>query len=309
MKISVCSIMRNERLFVQPWLQMLLEIPDIIEIILVDAFSDDMSDIIPTIDNLYPKSHVPIKVIKRAWENSFAKQRNFALAQVSKEADWVFFPDLDEHFLISPLPAFKSLNNTDLTNVNQIIFPYVKFYDMQTLWFFKDDRTPNLKLDKQVHYAINKSTTTIFKKQHLKGFEKDLHEMPTYNSEPQILVGSLFKAPSSPLERLSINSGLMGHYDQAKHFLESSVNKTTVEYEMGKKRKVYREINPVTYNGKVFDKAWSDKATTIDIEELGMYQLESFLKEHEILKNYDASKLHNKWMKNLWANGLKLFTS
>ena len=172
MKVDICSIMYNEELLLPYWIESWLSLPFINKIYLVDGGSIDRSFQVA-------KDYDRVKVVKIPRKNDFSRQRNLALKLSTSDIKWVIQPDIDE----MPCGDFDSLHKlTRLLNsveFNQLIIPYIKFYDWDTLWFFKKN-VPTMVTDKVV-YAVNKSTTTIFKKDHLRGYSKKLHEMPVYS--------------------------------------------------------------------------------------------------------------------------------
>jgi glycosyltransferase involved in cell wall biosynthesis len=274
--------MYNEELLLPYWIESWLKIPFINNIYLVDGGSTDKS---VEIAKDYDRVHVMVV----PWRNDFSRQRNIALKLSKSDVQWVFQPDIDE----LPCGNLSNIHLKDETpHINQYIVPYIKFYDWDKLWFFKNN-FPTLR-DGVVHFACNKSTTTIFRKSHLRGYSKSLHEMPLLNGEGRHLAVS---SPRIGLDNLG-NEFFMGHFDQAKHFEQARQNGTTVELEMGLKRARYRLITPATYSGKVYDQAWAKEALKPGnesmIEELGREQLKSFMNEHFILEDYDASGLFSK---------------
>ena len=127
------------------------------------------------------KSYDRDSVVSVPWKNDFSRQRNIAIKL-------------------------------------GIVLPYVKFYDWKMLWFFKDGHTPRLNGD-LVEFGT-KSTMTIFKKGHLTGYSKSLHEMPIFaGNEKPLRLGY-----SCNLDGLGKNGFLIGHYDQAKHFEQAKEN-------------------------------------------------------------------------------------
>ena len=286
MQADICSIMYNEEVLLPLWIESWLKIPFVNKIYLVDGKSTDRSIEIA-------KSYDRVSVTTVPWKNDFARQRNIALRLSKNNIKWILQPDIDE----LPCGNFeKSHIKLDLS-YNQIVIPYVKFYDWDTLWFFKQGM-PSYK-NGMVILANNKSTTTIFQKNHLKGYSKSLHEMPMYS-------GPIKKKDSCnhiiELKDLK-NNFFMGHFDQTKHFEQSRINNTSVEFEMGRKRLRYRLISPATYSGKVYDKKWAEQALSQlkngkikMIEELGVEQLKSFMDEHTIVPpdDFNASTLFSR---------------
>jgi glycosyltransferase involved in cell wall biosynthesis len=277
--LDICSICYNEELLLPRWAELWLSIPCVNKINLIDAGSTDRT---VEIARSYG-----INVIVVPWAGSFSKQRNIAIKLARSE--WLVQPDIDE------IPCGNILDNDFYKflcrqNINQIALPYIKFYDWNKLWFFKDGNTPRLKGD-LVQMGF-KSTITVFKKGHLKGYSKDLHEMPIFNGEEKRLNLSY----SHYLSRLK-EEFLIGHVDQAKHFEQARQNGTTVEYEMGLKRARYRLISDVVYDGRLYDKQWAEKALKENnkemLEELGAAQLKEFLNQHETLEGFDATELLN----------------
>jgi hypothetical protein len=278
--------MYNEELLLPMWIKSWLDIPFINKIYLVDGGSTDKS---VEIARSYDRVHVSMV----RWKNDFARQRNMALRLSKSDVKWVFQPDIDE----MPCGNISDIQLEELSHVNQYIIPYLKFYDWNKLWFFKNNH-PTLYENTMVQLAANKSTTTIFSKRHLKGYMKSLHEMPMLSGEVRR------KVVGSPLIGLSKlkNYFFMGHFDQAKHFEQARQNGTTVEYEMGLKRVRYRFISPATYDGVTYDQTWAYEAVKPGneamIEELGRAQLKSFMDEHFLLPDYDATGLLNEHIKS-----------
>jgi glycosyltransferase involved in cell wall biosynthesis len=282
MKVDICSIMYNEEILLPLWIESWLRIPFINKIYLVDGGSTDRSVEIA-------KGYDRVQVMVVPWKNDFSRQRNIALKLSKSDIQWVFQPDIDE----LPCGDLSSISAKDMgPHFNQYIIPYVKFYDWDTLWFFKNN-VPTLQ-DDMVYLAANKSTTTIFRKSHLRGYSKSLHEMPILNGEARSLAIS---SPKVELESLK-DQFFMGHFDQTKHFEQARQNNTSVHFEMGMKRVRYRLISPAVYSGKTYDQEWAKRALNAlengdrsMIEELGKEQLKSFMDEHFILDDFDASGL------------------
>ena len=282
--VDIASIMYNEEVLLPVWIESWLSIPFINKIYLVDGGSTDKSV------EIAKKYGNRVSIITVPWKNDFARQRNIAIKLA--KSNWVFQPDIDEIPCGTPNNNFLNVLNSD--TINEIIIPYLKFYNFVQLWFFNNGNTP--RLDNGVVYFGDKSTTTIFKKSHLTGYSKSLHEMPIYSSERQ----RFFSRKVSTLGELE-HEFFIGHYDQAKHFLQAKRNNTTVEYEMGLKRARYRLISDATYNGKTYTKDWAEKVLRNNdvkaLEELGDAQLASFENEHNRPFGYDAFELNNKIVK------------
>src|SRR3990167_841740 len=290
MSVDIVSICFNEELLLPIWIESWLSLSWVNRIYLVDGGSTDRSSEIV-------KNYDRVSILTVPWKNDFSRQRNIAI-KLGK-ADWIMQPDIDE----IPCGQLKddrleaSLKRVD---INQIVIPYVKFYDWKTLWFFKDGNTPYLN-DNLVKFGT-KSTMTIFKKGHLTGYSKSLHEMPIFAGNEKLLRLGY----SRNLDGLG-NGFMLGHYDQAKHFEQAKRNETSVEFEMGIKRARYRLINSATYDGKEYDLAWAEAALSAlsartigfiqPLEELGAAQLKAFKAQHTILKGYDASILNNEFVK------------
>jgi glycosyltransferase involved in cell wall biosynthesis len=288
MKVDICSIVYNEEVLLPLWIESWRSVPFIRDIYLVDGGSTDKTVEIA-------KSYDRVNVMVVPWKNDFARQRNIALKLA--KAEWVFQPDIDE----IPCGKFNKLgelfeNLSSGETYNQLIIPYLKFYNWDKLWFFSNNTITPTLFDNHVYYAVNKSTTTIFKKDHLRCFEKPLHEMPLYATSPKSSIFSLKGKSRLRLEELQ-DDFFIGHYDQTKHFEQAKRNNTSVEYEMGLKRARYRLINPAVYEGKTFDKQWAERAFRENnkemFEDLGRMQLRSFLNQHTILEDYNAFGLNN----------------
>jgi glycosyltransferase involved in cell wall biosynthesis len=275
--------MYNEQDLLPMWIESWLAVPFINKIYLVDGESTDRSvDIAKSYGNR-------VSVITIPWKNDFARQRNVAIKLAKTE--WLMQPDIDEMPCKSNVEnVIRELESKD-TNL-QIALPYLKFYNFNTLWFFTDGNTPSIvDENKNIFKAGYKSTLTIFRKNNLKGYRNSLHEMPIVdNSSKNIQLGETCD-PSVHF--------VCGHYDQAKHFFQAKNNHTSVELEMGLKRVRYRLINPVIYEGKVYDNEWAMEAINqynsgndSMMKELGEKQLNSFKKQHKILTNFPASYLN-----------------
>lgn len=288
MKVDITSICFNEEVMLPMWIESWLSVPWINNIYLVDGGSTDK-----TVD--IAKSYKRVSTVVVPWKNDFARQRNIAIKLA--KSDWLIQPDVDE----IPCGRWqddrleKSLNRND---INQIAIPYIKFYTWNTLWFFKDGNTPNIKGD-LVSYGT-KSTLNIIKKGHLLGYGKFLHEMPFFNGNERLLRLGY----NSQLLGLGKNGFLVGHYDQPKHFEQAKRNNTSVALEMGIKRCRYRLISDAVYDGKVYNKQWAEEALnqyslgrTSMVEELGDAQLKEFHRQHQILDDFDAAILNNQFVK------------
>ena len=216
MKVDICSIMYNEELLLPLWIESWLSVPFINKIYLVDGGSTDRSLEIA-------KKYNRVQTMVVPWKNDFSRQRNIAIKMSKSNIRWIFQPDIDE---IPCGNKFSKIMNVfeDLEKgtSNQLVIPYVKFYDWNTLWFFKNPNiTPSFNQN-MVNYAINKSTTTIFRKDHLLGYNKSLHEMPIYSGLERKNILSIKKLQNVSLENLS-EDFFIGHYDQAKHFYQSKL--------------------------------------------------------------------------------------
>lgn len=289
MKVDICSICFNEEALIRMWIESWLSVPWIGKIFLIDGGSTDNS---VEIAKSYEDE---VEIIVVPWKNDFARQRNIAIKLA--KSDWLIQPDLDEIPCgsIKDDRLEKSLNRND---INQIVLPYIKFYNWNTLWFFKDRNTPNIKED-LVSYGT-KSTLNIFKRGHLLGYGKFLHEMPFFNGNEK----TLRLGYSSRLSGLGKNGFLIGHYDQSKHFEQAKRNNTSIELEMGLKRVRYRLISDAVYDGKTYNRQWAEEAlkqyslgNVSMIEELGAAQLKEFHRQHQILNGFDASVLNNQFVK------------
>ena len=283
MKADICSIIFNEELLLPMWIESWLKVPFVNKIYLVDGGSTDKSIEIA-------KSYDRVTVLVVPWKNDFSRQRNIAIKLAKSE--WIMQPDIDE------IPCRnlddKRLNDSlNRQDINQILLPYVKFYNWNRLWFFNNGSTPCLHNSDLVKFGT-KSTITLFRRGHLGGYAKSLHEMPLFNGSEKCFQLSF----SVKLETLG-NGFLIGHYDQAKHFEQAKRNGTSVEFEMGLKRLRYRLISPAVHQCKTYDAEWAKNALTklrdgdiLMIEELGKMQLNSFMGEHEIF-DFDVSDINN----------------
>ena len=290
MLVDITSICYNEEVMIQAWIDSWLSVPFVNRIYLVDAGSTDKTLEIA-------RGYDRVRAMFVPWKNDFSRQRNIVLRMSKPDIEYVFQPDIDE------LPCGNlNIDFDDDDKVNEIIIPYVKFYNLSKLWFFKNGSTPSIN-GKMVQYAVNKSTTTIFKKTLLGGYSKPLHEMPFYKTARLKKIGSHLGQSAVSLDDLS-KDFFIGHYDQAKHFLQAKKSNTTVEYEMGLKRARYRLISEASYDKVIYTKWWAEKVlndnNVSEIEKLGAAQLNSFLKEHDILDDFDARNLNNVVVRSLF---------
>ena len=132
-KVDICSIMYNEEVLLRKWIEGWLRVSFINEINLVDGGSTDRSVKIA-------KEYDRVNVMVVPWKNDFSRQRNIAIKKTKSNVRWIFQPDIDE------LPCGNiSMSNVILDDAyNEIVIPYIKFYDWNTLWFFKNN-IPSLK--------------------------------------------------------------------------------------------------------------------------------------------------------------------
>lgn len=289
-KVNICSIIYNESILLPFWVESWLSIPWVDRIFLVDSGSTDGSiKIAKNYDNR-------VSVITVPWRNSFARQRNIAIKLV--KSDYFMMPDIDE------IPCGKMDGDIECyrcPNGNYHL-PYVKFYDWKTLWVFNDDNTPQLLSNQTMRFGC-KYTMNIYKKGTISGFVNDLHEAPIWMTNENKCP---FLVKTKNLSELK-SIFLLGHYDQAKHFLQAKKNNTSVEYEMGLKRARYRLINDATYDGVTYTKEWAERVlkenNVKELEKLGASQLKSFQKQHIILEDFDAFNLNNEVVKKYVPHG------
>jgi glycosyltransferase involved in cell wall biosynthesis len=281
MIVDICSIVYNEELLLPLWIESWLDVPFINNIYLVDAGSTDK-----TIE--IAKRYDRVNVLVSRWKNSFARQRNIAIKRSKGNIKWILQPDIDE-IPCGNMYGIHNMLEYSLEDHNEIIIPYVKFYDFDTLWAFKNNVPHYNKETEEITYAINKSTTTIFKKGHLKGYVNDLHEMPVYQQKRRPTILSQHLEEKISIDLLD-SDFFIGHYDQAKHYAQSKINKTSLYYEMGRKRVRYRLISDAIYEGKRYDKKWAEEALRKEknndismIEEMGRLQHKSFMLEHDLI--------------------------
>jgi len=124
--------------------------------------------------------------------------------------------------------------------------------------------------------------------------------MPILKNEKKWMVGSHLGVGTVHLDNLK-DDFFIGHCDQLKHFQESRRCGVSVEESMGLKRARYRLISDAVYDGKVYNKEWAIEAFKRHedgdkgmMEDLGAAQLKSFMDEHVILSDYDATILWEK---------------
>jgi glycosyltransferase involved in cell wall biosynthesis len=284
MLVDICSICYNESLLLPTWIERWLSVPFVNKIYLVDGGSTDKSVEIA-------KSYDRVSCITIPWKNDFARQRNVACKLA--RAEWLIQPDIDE-IPCGNLDMKCIPENLQKSEFNQIVLPYIKFYDWDKLWFFINGSTP--RMENGFVYPGSKSTITIFRRGHLVGYQKNLHEMPVLSGQER----SATLYTNNHISRLGIEF-LVGHCDQLKHFQDARTNGITVEESMGLKRARYRLISDAVYDGKVYNKEWAIEAFKRHkdndksmIEELGAAQLKSFMNEHVILQDYDAKILWEK---------------
>ncbi|MBB5336836.1 glycosyltransferase family 2 protein [Pectinatus brassicae] len=132
MKISACTIVKNEEKNIQRWYDNAKQYAD--EIIVVDTGSTDK-----TLDIL---EKLPIQLYHYQWKDDFAAAKNFAIDKAT--GDWITFLDADEYFSEESLAKIRKViekNNIE-DNINIISCPKInididtgkeisRFYDIR----------------------------------------------------------------------------------------------------------------------------------------------------------------------------------
>ena len=279
MMVDITSICYNESHLLPMWIESWSSIPWINKINLIDGGSTDGSVEIA-------RSYDGVTVLEVKWMNDFSRQRNIAIKLAKSE--WLLQADIDELPICNLQdPRIEKL----LTNSHDLIqLPYIKFFDWNKLWFFKNGSTPSITGDTIT--SGYKSTLNIYRKGVLKGYSKSLHEEPLATAtNPYIF------QPHTTLDELP-NTFMVGHMDQAKAFEQAYCQETSLELQLGLKRIRYRFITPAIYEGKIYDQAWAAaawsahlKGNSSIIEELGGAQLRAFQSQHTILEGCNAFAL------------------
>lgn len=152
-KISACIIVKNEEKFIENCLKSIKDVVN--EIIIVDSFSTDKTvEICKKYTN---------KIHQKKWENSFAKQRNFAISKAT--GNWVLYIDADETLHAQCQKEIKTL-------INQKEYQGFTF----RIRFYIDDKR---YLKHGIWYAKNPyfRSLRLFKKD-VTEFVRDIHEVP-----------------------------------------------------------------------------------------------------------------------------------
>ena len=94
MKITACTIVKNEEKNLPIWLDCMKRIAD--EIIVVDTGSTD---------NTKELANAVATVYDFTWQDNFAAAKNYALSKAT--GNWILFLDADEYFPIAALNVLK----------------------------------------------------------------------------------------------------------------------------------------------------------------------------------------------------------
>lgn len=272
MKVTVCSICKQEEDFIRPWVEHLLDLDCIDRILLYDGGSTDK-----TIEYL---SQYGDKVCYVEGEdfNDFSEARNANLATAKASSEWILCLDIDELFTAGYQDLFAMMEDMDLSQYEVIRFPHIKFYDFNKLWFHTPPTTPCIHADGVVEYSIYKDTIALWRPATIGKFSGSLHErLETHDHMPQSKLISLKKAVRILSADDLIGDVVVGHYSKAKLYAESRRTGKSFEYCVGKKRAAYRKIKPLTYFGTLYDAEWVDKADEGDLEQLGRDQMKQFI--------------------------------
>ncbi|MEP1489528.1 MAG: glycosyltransferase family 2 protein [Algibacter sp.] len=132
------------------------------EIIVIDSYSTD-----GTLEKLQAFKHV--KVIQREFKN-FADQRNFAIAQATK--DWILFIDADERITKNLQKELLAAINTPSDNIA---------YMFKRKYFFKQKRIRFCGFQTDTTYRLLKKGFVTYNE------TKIVHEMPIVNGKSKVL--------------------------------------------------------------------------------------------------------------------------
>lgn len=275
MDISVCSICRDEEDLIRPWIETLLSIPDIKEINILDTGSIDN-----TINYITSYEDKRINLYTTAFSYDFAECRNYIISKAGKNIEWLSFFDIDEIFCEGYLDLFDLIRSSDTSDIDIIRFFHIKFYDFNRLWFHNPPTVPSynsFELGPMI-YGLQKDTIALFKRNVVAGFDGKLHERLILTKEnPNTKFCSLKNVPKLQHLNELQDDVFVGHYSKAKlHAMSRRIGKS-FDWCVGKKRSIYRTIEPKILFGKKYDKNFISTATDTDYEQLGKNQMKQFI--------------------------------
>jgi len=257
MDITACAIVKNEEALLNPWIEHILNLPQFKEVVIVDTGSTDRS--VEIVDE-WINNKRPVHLHHFEWNNSFAEARNYCLNKAKDHgSEWCMMFDIDEFFNANAELSFAALEEMiagGSITADVIQFLHVKYYKFDQMYF----RTPPNKTtykDGWIHYSDDKATMRLFKKNCIIKFGSDLHEYPIYMSDTKTELFSLGKT-TKIREQLLYMDFFMIHYDLAKLYLQAERNETSLDFEIGNKRLVYRKIKAAETNGKNYTPSWAN---------------------------------------------------
>ncbi|MFA4954422.1 MAG: glycosyltransferase family 2 protein [Patescibacteria group bacterium] len=138
--ISLCMIVLNEEKFLKRVLANVS--PYVDEIVVVDGGSTDKS--------LHIAKSFKARVIRAAWKENFAAQRNISLKHAKK--DWILVIDADEVYEKKLLQELQSLALNNI-GIDAFAFPRKNYLDGKLTSQYPDRQTRFFKRDKRIRYA------------------------------------------------------------------------------------------------------------------------------------------------------------
>jgi|10_taG_2_1085330.scaffolds.fasta_scaffold10184_1 glycosyltransferase involved in cell wall biosynthesis len=312
MNITACAIVKNEENLIDPWIEHVLAISQFKEIVIIDTGSTD--DTLAKLD-VWENETPNVYVHHMDWNDNFAEARNYCLEKAREHSSkWCMMFDIDEFFNCNAKAFFNEIEELEdykILHADVLQFYHVKYYTMDRMYF----RTPPNRttyVNGDVLYSNDKATMRLFKKDCVTSFGSELHEYPVYKPNTIIEESSVYESMSVPLKWLP-SDFFMIHYDLAKLFIQTCRNGTTLEYEVGKKRLIYRRITAVRTNGNDYGPDWAKNVTQYcsseekekAIEQLGYDQLQqSLCIDGHIFPelDIDAMELHSPQLKEWLEN-------
>ena len=309
MDITIFAIGKNDEILIRSWLDHLAEIPQIKNLHFTDTGSTDNT--VEIIKEYKRKTENLNICLKQKEFTNFEELRNFSLNDCKKEfeSEWMMFLDTDEFFNCNAVEGFQKLEEKEqkswLDDFNQVQFYHVKFFDFDTIYFRKHPAKTS-KVGGKIFYSHDKATMKLCRPESIGPFKNTLHELPTFEGneiEFSLLGKRMVKETELEKDFFCI------HYDLAKLQQQARVNKTSVQYEIGKKRLVYRKLKAAEVNGKMYSPEWAKTADKDDIIQLGVDHFIECLSQHTFIETdkltFIPAKLHCQAIKDQFFSKIK----